>query len=868
MRTSSQFSTSNSSFFTRVKNRFGSASRLGLTTIAALALVVAVSASSSKNTDQSKKAGIDAASSSLLTSSKTSSKTVAAQSGPVVSFANKLGQYQQSVFHEPDATQAVLYDQTDMPAANATVSQNFEAANDAFDNQLADDFVVPTGGWTIGEVDVGGVYFNGPGPATSVNVTFYDDAAGLPGAVHAGGSYPNATITSGANTGSFNICLPTPLTLGPGHYWVSVQANLNFTPGGEWGWTDRVVTSNSPAAWQNPGGGFGTPCTPSWGARGPTCGIDNGNNDQIFRLLTPPAGGCPVSIVCPTCPPYVTTTMTGIAIVPGTTDIGNHCDDCPSPITLPFAVTLFGTTYPAGTVIQASSNGSLDFIGSASPFGTSCPLPDSRIDRSILPFQGDLRTDNISHTGEGIFTAVVGTNFIIEWRAEEFSGGGQVNFEIVLHSGSNCFDVVYGVTSDSGASHESGVQRSPTGPATQFSCLTATLTPGLKVTYCPNSCPAPVPTSAVSQKNHGACGTFGVNLPLVPCCGAVGIEPRQQGAASPVVLWYNGDLNNVNGLANEQNTAVADAHVYDNFIVPAGPGWDIGAVFSDDLSSTVISGATWEIRTGVSSGVPGTLVASGTTPTPTVTPTGRMAFGFTEFQVEVPVSPTVHLAPGTYWLNVTVVGNGTGRAFDSQTSGANAVGMPPGNDMNAFFNSTTFAANFLSTCDPSIGQCADFSMGVKGTVGGVGGFNHQVKVTFGPSVTVASVSVASLTGGSASVAGFTVMGNMVIIDLTGVTNAQRLCITLHGVCDGTVQGDVVIGMGILAGDVNGSGTVNATDKSLVVGQLGMTVTAANFTKDVNANCAINAGDKSITAGKSGTGLPPCPPDGPCCGTVK
>ena len=33
------------------------------------------------------------------------------------------------------------------------------------------------------------------------------------------------------------------------------------------------------------------------------------------------------------------------------------------------------------------------------------------------------------------------------------------------------------------------------------------------------------------------------------------------------ILWYNGDLNNINGLANEVNTAVTDAHVYDNFVV-------------------------------------------------------------------------------------------------------------------------------------------------------------------------------------------------------------------------------------------------------------------------------------------------------------
>ena len=32
---------------------------------------------------------------------------------------------------------------------------------------------------------------------------------------------------------------------------------MTFNPNGEWGWTDRTVQSNNPAAWQNPGGGFG-----------------------------------------------------------------------------------------------------------------------------------------------------------------------------------------------------------------------------------------------------------------------------------------------------------------------------------------------------------------------------------------------------------------------------------------------------------------------------------------------------------------------------------------------------------------------------------------------------------------------------------
>ena len=204
------------------------------------------------------------------------------------------------------------------------------------------------------------------------------------------------------------------------------------------------------------------------------------------------------------------------------------------------------------------SNGSVEFGAATTPFGTACPLPDANINEAILAFQGDLRTDNISSTGEGIFTVVTGTapnrDFIIEWRAEEYQRWRAVNFEVVLHENTQCFDVIYGATSDNGAAEESGVQKSATGPAAQFSCLAATLTSGLKVTYCPNNCPAPVPTSAVSRKVHGAF-TGDINLPLVPINGAVGIEDRQQGAADRSLLWYNGDFNGVNGLANENNTS-------------------------------------------------------------------------------------------------------------------------------------------------------------------------------------------------------------------------------------------------------------------------------------------------------------------------
>jgi hypothetical protein len=187
-------------------------------------------------------------------------------------------------------------------------------------------------------------------------------------------------------------------------------------------------------------------------------------------------------------------------------------------------------------------------------------------------------------------------------------------------------------------------------------------------------------------------------------------------------LWYNGDFNGVNGLANERNTVVTQAAVYDDFNVTGPLGWNVTAVFSDNLASTVISGADWEIRTGLSEGSAGILVASGTTNSPVVTATGRSGFGYTEYMVEVTgLNVFLPMLPSGqhYWLNVTPVAGTsectcTNRSFNSTTSGLHAVGSPPGNDDNAFFNSTYFGYYFSSTSN--VEGPYDYSNGVIGTV--------------------------------------------------------------------------------------------------------------------------------------------------------
>ena len=176
------------------------------------------------------------------------------------------------------ASAAVLYDQTDFPGTNSIASQNFETSFDGNDAIAADDFSVPASGWTINEVLVRGVYFNGTGPAASFNVFFYADNGTVPGAGVA--SYLSLSYVDAS--GDFKITLPAPLALGAGGYWLGVQANMDFSTGGQWGWTERTVQSGDPSAWINPGGAFGTSCT-NWGARVATCRVGD-QPDLLFSL--------------------------------------------------------------------------------------------------------------------------------------------------------------------------------------------------------------------------------------------------------------------------------------------------------------------------------------------------------------------------------------------------------------------------------------------------------------------------------------------------------------------------------------------------------------------------------------------------------
>ena len=111
---------------------------------------------------------------------------------------------------------------------------------------------------------------------------FFADAGGLPGATSC--SYPGLVagvdfVDDGA--GNLDVSLPAPCILPAGDYWLSVQAAMDSTVGGQWLWGERSVQTGAAFAWENPLDGFTTGCT-SWTSGG-ACGA--AAPDLLFALI-------------------------------------------------------------------------------------------------------------------------------------------------------------------------------------------------------------------------------------------------------------------------------------------------------------------------------------------------------------------------------------------------------------------------------------------------------------------------------------------------------------------------------------------------------------------------------------------------------
>jgi hypothetical protein len=145
--------------------------------------------------------------------------------------------------------------------------------------------------------------------------------------------------------------------------------------------------------------------------------------------------------------------------------------------------------------------------------------------------------------------------------------------------------------------------------------------------------------------------------------------------------------------------------------------------------------------------------------------------------------------------------------------------------------------------------------GIECRTGGPNG-NFTVVFTFAnPIVSVGSVTFT----GTGSVSSRTIGSDPheYIVNLTGVTNAQRLTVTLNNVTDtvGNASASIAAPMGVLLGDTNADAFTDAVDVSQTKSQSGKAITNSNFREDVNADGFIDAIDTSLVKSKSGTALP-------------
>lgn len=197
---------------------------------------------------------------------------------------------------------------------------------------------------------------------------------------------------------------------------------------------------------------------------------------------------------------------------------------------------------------------------------------------------------------------------------------------------------------------------------------------------------------------------------------------------------YGGDIDpnssQANGLASEKDVVVSQAETVWAVVIPPGHS----AVVSDLEANFLTLGcvidpaqADWDVRTGVSNGNGGTVVASGTTAA-SITATGRSAFGLIECRVSVTLPSALNLSAGTYFFGVvpycTNSGNGTcagGQRFFLSDS----PDQPPLNGKhypqpdNSFFDSSYFGYTWAPTWGASgacggVG-CQRFSAGLVGT---------------------------------------------------------------------------------------------------------------------------------------------------------
>jgi hypothetical protein len=251
-----------------------------------------------------------------------------------------------------------------------------------------------------------------------------------------------------------------------------------------------------------------------------------------------------------------------------------------------------------------------------------------------------------------------------------------------------------------------------------------------------------------------------------------------------------------------------------------------------------------------------TLNGTGFTPSSVVSVNGTFpAVNFiNSTQLTVPVTAAQITTPGAFQVWVENFPNGAACAAFAALPFTVAYRLSPvqlDSVVSELMHGSagTFDINLPITGNPGI-ECR--------TSSALGTGRYKMIFTF--SQPLANVGAASVTNGNGSVSSSTINPNnatQYIVNLMGVSNAHYVTVTLTNVSDslGNFSGALSATMGVLIGDTNANGVVNAADVALTKAQLGLVVGPGNFRADVNANGTINAGDTALVKANAGTSLP-------------
>lgn len=153
-----------------------------------------------------------------------------------------------------------------------------------------------------------------------------------------------------------------------------------------------------------------------------------------------------------------------------------------------------------------------------------------------------------------------------------------------------------------------------------------------------------------------------------------------------------------------------------------------------------------------------------------------------------------------------------------------------------------------------------FNVTLPGIESRSGGATNAYTIVYTFTTDLLSVAGATVTQGVGTVGtrGIGPAANQYTVELSGVTNIQRLELTLNGIEDtaGAALSSVAAQMGVLVGDATADSVVNSSDITLARRSSGQAAAAANFRQDFTTDGIINSADITTARRQSGAALPP------------